>query len=103
MKKDQIIFDLIEKEYQHPIVTKDGVTVANHIFLEDPIENLGAKVIKESAARTADEAGDGTTTSTLLAQSKTFCNLNIPRSSYKGSPFPTFLPNTTISEKRKKV
>tara|TARA_B100000282_G_C31732891_1_gene491928 strand:+ start:997 stop:2613 length:1617 start_codon:yes stop_codon:yes gene_type:complete len=60
---------LIEKEYRHPIVTKDGVTVANHIFLEDPVENLGAKVIKEAAARTAEEAGDGTTTSTLLAQS----------------------------------
>ena len=39
---------LIEKENQHPIVTKDGVTVANHIFLEDPIENLGAKIIKQS-------------------------------------------------------
>lgn len=60
---------LIEKENQHPIVTKDGVTVANHIFLEDSVENLGAKVIKEAAARTAEEAGDGTTTSTLLAQS----------------------------------
>lgn len=60
---------MIEKSNQHPIVTKDGVTVANHIFLEDAIENLGAKVIKEAAARTAEEAGDGTTTSTLLAQS----------------------------------
>lgn len=60
---------LIEKQNQHPIITKDGVTVANHILLEDPIENLGAKVIKEAAARTAEEAGDGTTSSTLLAQS----------------------------------
>jgi chaperonin GroEL len=59
---------LIEKQNQHPIVTKDGVTVANHIFLEDQVENLGAKIIKEAASRTADEAGDGTTTSTVLAQ-----------------------------------
>ena len=60
---------LIERQNQHPIVTKDGVTVANSINLEHQIKNLGAKVIKEAAARTADEAGDGTTTSTVLAQS----------------------------------
>ena len=59
---------LIEKENSHPIVTKDGVTVANSINLEDSVENLGVKVIKEAASRTAEEAGDGTTTSTVLAQ-----------------------------------
>jgi chaperonin GroEL len=60
---------LIQREDRHPIVTKDGVTVANAINLEDEVENLGVKVLKEAAARTADEAGDGTTTSTVLAQS----------------------------------
>lgn len=60
---------LIQKGNQHPIVTKDGVTVAMSINLEDELENLGAKIIKEAAARTAEQAGDGTTSSTVLAQS----------------------------------
>ena len=60
---------LIQRENQHPIVTKDGVTVANAINLVDEVENLGVKVLKEAASRTAEEAGDGTTTSTVLAQS----------------------------------
>ena len=60
---------LIQRPGMHPIVTKDGVTVANAINLVDEVENLGARVIKESASRTADEAGDGTTTATVLAQS----------------------------------
>ena len=60
---------LIQRPNQHPTVTKDGVTVANAINLEDEVENLGAQIIKEAAARTADEAGDGTTTATVLAQS----------------------------------
>lgn len=60
---------LIQRGSQHPIVTKDGVTVAKSINLADEVENLGVKIIKEAAARTADEAGDGTTTSTVLAQS----------------------------------
>ena len=59
---------LIQRDNLHPIVTKDGVTVANAINLSDEVENLGARVIKESAARTADDAGDGTTTATVLAQ-----------------------------------
>ena len=53
----------------HPTITKDGVTVANAVNLVDEVENLGATVIREAAARTADEAGDGTTTATVLAQS----------------------------------
>ena len=53
----------------HPTVTKDGVTVANAVNLTDEIENLGVNVIREAASRTADEAGDGTTTATVLAQS----------------------------------
>ena len=60
---------LIQRPGIHPIVTKDGVTVANAINLVDEVENLGARVIKESAARTADDAGDGTTTATVIAQS----------------------------------
>lgn len=59
---------LIQKQ-GHPTITKDGVTVANAINLIDEVENLGATVIREAAARTADEAGDGTTTATVLAQS----------------------------------
>lgn len=59
---------LIHRPGRHPIVTKDGVTVAQSINLPDEVENLGAQVIKESASRTAEEAGDGTTTATVLAQ-----------------------------------
>ena len=59
---------LIHRPGLHPIVTKDGVTVAQSINLIDEVENLGAQIIKESASRTAEEAGDGTTTATVLAQ-----------------------------------
>ena len=52
-----------------PIVTKDGVTVANSVVLMDPVENIGATLIKEAAQKTVKEAGDGTTTSTVLAHS----------------------------------
>ena len=52
-----------------PIVTKDGVTVANSVVLFDPVENIGATLIKEAAQKTVKEAGDGTTTSTVLAHS----------------------------------
>jgi chaperonin GroEL len=60
---------VIEKKFGAPQVTKDGVTVAKEIELEDPIENMGAQMAKEVASKTADEAGDGTTTATVLAQS----------------------------------
>ena len=60
---------VIESDYGYPIITKDGVTVAKSIFLEDKFENLGAQLIKEVASRTNDSAGDGTTTSSVLAQS----------------------------------
>jgi len=59
---------IIEQKGQHPILTKDGVTVARSINLSDRVANLGAQMIKEAASRTADEAGDGTTTSTVLTQ-----------------------------------
>ena len=60
---------IIESEYGgSPTITKDGVTVARSIYLEDPIENLGAQVVKEVSSKTNDIAGDGTTTATVLAQ-----------------------------------
>ncbi|MFN3876630.1 MAG: TCP-1/cpn60 chaperonin family protein, partial [Flavobacteriales bacterium] len=58
----------IEKKYGAPAVTKDGVTVAKEIELKDPVENMGAQMLKEAASKTADQAGDGTTTATVLAQ-----------------------------------
>jgi len=60
---------LIEKAFGAPVVTKDGVTVAKEIELEDKFENMGAQMVKEVASKTSDVAGDGTTTATVLAQS----------------------------------
>ena len=59
---------MIEKSYGSPIITKDGVTVAKEIELEDKFENMGAQLVKEVASKTSDVAGDGTTTATVLAQ-----------------------------------
>ena len=59
---------VIQKQFGGPTITKDGVSVAKEIELEDPLENLGAQMVKEVASRTADDAGDGTTTATVLAQ-----------------------------------
>ncbi|MCS7085085.1 MAG: chaperonin GroEL, partial [Bacteroidia bacterium] len=59
---------VIDKKFGAPSVTKDGVTVAKEIELKDPIENMGAQMVKEVASKTADVAGDGTTTATVLAQ-----------------------------------
>jgi chaperonin GroEL len=59
---------VIEKKFGAPIITKDGVTVAKEIDLPDPLENMGAQMVKEVASKTSDVAGDGTTTATLLAQ-----------------------------------
>src|ERR1700749_1425101 len=59
---------VIEKKFGAPQITKDGVTVAKEIELEDLIENMGAQMVKEVASKTADIAGDGTTTATVLAQ-----------------------------------
>ena len=59
---------VIEKKFGVPIITKDGVTVAKEIELQDPLENMGAQMVKEVASKTSDVAGDGTTTATVLAQ-----------------------------------
>ena len=60
---------VIQKSFGAPTVTKDGVSVAKEIELKDPLENMGAQMVKEVASKTADKAGDGTTTATVLAQS----------------------------------
>ena len=59
---------IMDKKFGAPVITKDGVTVAKEIELTDPIENMGAQMLKEVASKTADVAGDGTTTATVLAQ-----------------------------------
>ncbi len=59
---------VIEKKFGAPVITKDGVTVAKEIELPDPLENMGAQMVKEVASKTSDVAGDGTTTATVLAQ-----------------------------------
>ena len=59
---------ILERKFGSPLITKDGVTVAKEIELEDPFENLGAQLVKEVASKTSDVAGDGTTTATVLAE-----------------------------------
>src|SRR3989441_56335 len=59
---------VLDKKFGSPTVTKDGVTVAKEIELEDPCENMGAQMVREVASKTRDDAGDGTTTATLLAE-----------------------------------
>jgi chaperonin GroEL len=59
---------VIDRSFGAPSITKDGVSVAKEIELEDPVENMGAQMVKEVASKTADIAGDGTTTATVLAQ-----------------------------------
>src|SRR5512135_679651 len=59
---------ILDKKFGSPLITKDGVTVAKEIDLKDPMENLGARMVREVASKTSDVAGDGTTTATVLAQ-----------------------------------
>jgi chaperonin GroEL len=59
---------IIDKSFGSPVITKDGVTVAKEVELEDNVENMGAQMVKEVASKTNDIAGDGTTTATVLAQ-----------------------------------
>ena len=60
---------MLEDTIGKPIITKDGVTVAESVILRDPVENMGATLLKEAARKTVKEAGDGTTTATVLAHS----------------------------------
>ncbi|MGL5771825.1 MAG: TCP-1/cpn60 chaperonin family protein, partial [Bacteroidales bacterium] len=60
---------IIEKKFGAPHITKDGVSVAREVELSDPYQNMGAQLVKEVASKTGDDAGDGTTTATVLAQS----------------------------------
>src|SRR5512134_3663205 len=59
---------ILDRKFGSPTITKDGVTVAKEIDLSDPLENMGAQMVREVASKTSDTAGDGTTTATLLAQ-----------------------------------
>src|SRR5512136_2850146 len=59
---------VLDKSFGSPVVTKDGVTVAKEIELSDKFENMGAQMVREVASKTSDQAGDGTTTATVLAQ-----------------------------------
>src|SRR6201990_1297478 len=59
---------VLEKKFGGPTITKDGVTVAKEVELKDPLENIGAQMVREVASKTSDIAGDGTTTATILAQ-----------------------------------
>ena len=59
---------VLDKKFGSPTITKDGVTVAKEVELEDPFENMGAQMVKEVAEKTSDVAGDGTTTATVLAE-----------------------------------
>ena len=59
---------VLDKKFGAPLITKDGVTVAKEIDLKEPLENMGAQMVKEVASKTSDVAGDGTTTATVLAQ-----------------------------------
>ena len=59
---------VLDKKFGAPLITKDGVTVAKEIELKDPLENMGAQMVREVASKTSDVAGDGTTTATVLAQ-----------------------------------
>src|SRR5467141_4080468 len=59
---------VLDKKFGSPVITKDGVTVAKEIELEDKLQNVGAQMVKEVASKTSDVAGDGTTTATVLAQ-----------------------------------
>ena len=73
---------VIEKSYGGPTITKDGVTVAKEITLEDKFENIGAELVKEVASKTNDVAGDGTTTATILAQAMISEGLKMVSSDY---------------------
>ena len=95
---------VLEKSFGSPVVTKDGVTVAKEIELEDKFENMGAQMVKEVASKTSDVAGDGTTTATVLAQAifreglKMVAAGHTPSSSSAASTRPSRASSTSSSE-----
>ena len=74
---------VLDKSFGAPVITKDGVSVAKEIELEDKFENMGAQMVKEVASKANDAAGDGTTTATVLAQSIVNEGLKISCSGYE--------------------
>ena len=96
---------IIDKKFGAPQITKDGVTVAKEIELEDPFENMGAQLVKDVASKTGDKAGDGTTTATVLAQAMISVGLKnvtsrlslrrLVTTTPRLRTLPAFLPTTT--------
>ena len=90
---------ILGKTYGAPHITKDGVSVAKEIELEDPFENMGAQLVKEVASKTNDDAGDGTTTATILAQS--IIGVGLKRPSLRSSPrFAPWLRRSVTTSRR---
>ena len=90
---------LIQKRYGSPIVCNDGVTIARELELEDPVENLGAEMLREAAQRTGDAVGDGTSTSTILAHAIYSLGLRNVVAGASSTFCPSRLtPSTTSSE-----
>src|SRR5947207_2784898 len=75
---------IIDKKFGSPVITKDGVTVAKEIELKNPIENMGAQMVKEVASKTSDVAGDGSTTVPVLAHA--IRNAGIQKMTHDGNP-----------------
>ena len=90
---------ILDKKFGAPTVTKDGVSVAKEIELRDPVENMGAQLVKEVASKTADAAGDGTTTATVLAQS--IFNHGIKNVAAGANPMDLLLLKTSTSKARR--
>ena len=84
---------ILQKSFGSPTVTKDGVTVAKEIDLEDAFENMGARMVREVASKTSDVAGDGTTTATVLAKKK--CRSKSVKNR-KWQTWPASQPITTV-------
>ena len=97
---------VLDKKFGSPTSTKDGVTVAKEIELKDPLENMGAQMVREVASKTSDVAGDGTTTATVLAQAifregvKTVAAAPTPWPSSAGSRWPCVRSAGTTSFRR---
>ena len=92
---------VLDKKYGGPTITKDGVTVAKEIDLQDAMENIGAQMVREVAAKTSDVAGDGTTTATVLAQA--IFHEGVKAVAAGANPMALKRPLKRNSEKRKRA